>query len=79
MEFIDQLNSSVNNSTNNLISHLIELLESDLFSVFSKESSTNVHVVFSDDTIVGSGNSATSATFAASSGVSVPDVLVSHF
>ena len=79
MEFIDQLNSSVNNLTDNLISHLIELLESDLFSVFSKESSTNVHVVFSDDTIVGSGNSATSAAFAASSGVSVPDVLVSHF
>merc|ERR1712076_196607 len=59
--------------------YLIELLESDFLGVFSEESSTDVHVVLSDDTIVGSGNSAASATFTVSSGVGVPDVLMSHF
>ena len=61
-----------------LLKHLIELLESDLLGVLSKESSTDVHVILSDDTIVGSGDSAASATFSASSGMGVPDVLMSH-
>merc|ERR1712127_837458 len=95
MEFIERINNLGNNSSfrsnsvkirskfgqirSNLTRNLIELLEPNLFSVLPKESSTNAHVVFSDDTIMGPGNSATSAAFSASSRVRVPDVLVSHF
>ena len=63
----------------NRFQKLVEFLEANFVGVLSEESPTDVHVVLSDDTVVGARHSAAARAFAVPSWVGVPDVLVGHF